>query len=66
MLNTEKKIQLELYQLLAKIEYDPEYSAKQIKKDIADILADVSGIKRYQVLDTIKEEIENFNDYHTN
>ena len=66
MLNTEKKIQLELYQLLARIEYDPEYSAKQIKKDIADILADVSGIKRYQVLNTIKEEIENFNDNHTN
>jgi hypothetical protein len=61
MINTEKQIQAELYQLLLHIEYNPEYTAKEIKKDIADILADVTGIKRYQVLDTIKEEVSNFN-----
>jgi hypothetical protein len=66
MLDIEKNLQYWLYQLLERIEYNPEYSAKEIKKDIAGILADVSGIKRYQVLDTIKEEIANFNDYHTN
>ena len=61
MINTEKQIQWELYQLLLHIEYNPEYTAKQIKKDIADILADVTGIKRYQVLNTAKEEVSNFN-----
>lgn len=61
MINTEKQIQWELYQLLLHIEYNPEYTAKQIKKDIADILADVTGIKRYQVLNTVKEEVSNFN-----
>jgi hypothetical protein len=61
MINTEKQIQWELYQLLLHIEYNPEYTVKEIKKDIADILADVNGIKRYQVLDTVKEEVSNFN-----
>ena len=61
MINTEKQIQSELYQLLLHIEYNPEYTAKEIKKDIADILADVTGIKRYQVLNTVKEEVSNFN-----
>jgi hypothetical protein len=66
MLKTEKHLQYWLYQILAKIEYNPEYSAKQIKKDIAGILGEVNGLSCDDVLVAVKEEVENFNEQQTN
>lgn len=60
--NNYKNLQNWLYNLLAKIENNPQYTVKEIKKDIAKVLGDIVGAETDVILAVVKEDVDNIND----